>query len=119
MIIAGSRALSGGYALELVKSAVRDSGFAITEVVSGGAYGVDSAGERWAKDNGKPCQVFYAQWNKHRKAAGVMRNTVMSEYADALIAIRGNNSRGTTDMINKMKRLGKPVFVVDVQGECQ
>lgn len=49
-IIAGSRSITD-YAL--IQKAVSESGFEITEVVSGGAIGVDRLGERW-------------RWNSHR-----------------------------------------------------
>lgn len=50
-IIAGSRSINE-YAL--VERAIREGGFDIEEVVSGGAAGVDQIGEQWARRNGIP-----------------------------------------------------------------
>jgi hypothetical protein len=56
-IIAGSRKFNNR---EAVFAAVTESGFVITEVVSGTAKGVDRLGEHWAKQNGVPIKQFPA-----------------------------------------------------------
>ncbi len=48
----------------------------ITEVVRDGARGVDWLGERFAATEGLPATVFEADWNKHEKSAGPIRNKV-------------------------------------------
>jgi len=85
--------------------------FPITEVVSGGAKGVDYLGEVYASSCGIPLKKFSADWNKHGKAAGPIRNGEMAEYADALIAIWDGRSKGTKDMINKAFNKGLKVAV--------
>ena len=47
---------------EMVKRAIKESGFEISEVISGKAKGVDSLGERWAKENQIPIKPFPAKW---------------------------------------------------------
>ena len=111
-IIAGSRDITS---LDLVRKAVKDSGFVITEVVSGKARGVDTLGEEIAKELGVPVAEFPADWNGLGRKAGPLRNIQMGDYADAVVAIRLNNSRGTTHMIEYMTKLGKQVFVLDVE----
>lgn len=106
-IIAGSRDITD---YKLVEQAVKDSGFTITEVVSGGARGVDSLGEQWAMENGIPIHCFPANWDAHGKAAGFIRNSDMACYADALIAIT-NGSRGTANMIAQAKLNSLKLFV--------
>lgn len=46
----------------------------VTEIVSGGTRGVDRLGERYAYRHGLPCKVFPAQWAKHGRSAGPLRN---------------------------------------------
>jgi hypothetical protein len=41
-----------------------------------------------------------------------MRNAEMAQFADGLLAFWDGESRGTDNMIQQMKRLGKPVKVV-------
>ena len=108
VIIAGSREISQ---YEAVKEAVKEAGFEITEVVSGGARGVDVLGERFALDNGLAVRRFLANWTTFGPRAGYMRNVEMSEYADALIAVWDGQSPGTEMMVDIMKRAEKPVHV--------
>jgi hypothetical protein len=81
----------------------------ISEVVSGGALGVDRLGERWAAENGKPVKVFPADWEKYGKNSGPIRNQEMAEYADALILLWWGDPRkspGSFDMLRKAKAEG-------------
>lgn len=105
IIIAGSRGF-GDY--EALLRAISASDFAITEVVSGGARGVDTLGERWATEQDVKLTLFPANWGKFGKAAGMYRNAEMASYADGLIALWDGESRGTLDMIDKMRRQRKP-----------
>ena len=107
-IVAGSRGITY---MAMVREAVRSSGFRVTEVVSGGARGVDRLGERLAEEMGVPCRVFPADWNRHGRSAGVIRNRTMAEYADALVAVWDGSSRGTANMISQARQLGLEVHV--------
>lgn len=84
----------------------------ITEVVSGCASGADNLGMLYATDNNIPIAKFPADWDKHGRAAGPIRNRQMAKYADALIAVWDGNSRGTKNMIDEMNKLKKPVFII-------
>lgn len=107
-IIAGSRHCNN---MALVKLAILESGFEITEVVSGFANGVDYLGEQYSYQKGLPLKIFPANWTKYGKSAGPIRNREMADYADALIAILYPGSRGTADMIKVAKAKGLKVYV--------
>ena len=113
LIIAGSRNIED---YEVVRLAVEESGWwpQITEIVSGGARGVDRLGERLAKRNNMHIRIFPADWLAYGKSAGYKRNCDMAEYADFLVAVWDGQSRGTQHMINIMKNLGKPVYIKNV-----
>lgn len=83
----------------------------VTEIVCGKARGADTLGEQWAKENNIPVTYFPALWNLGRDA-GIKRNHQMGDYADYLVAFWDGESRGTKDMIDYMKRLGKKGTVV-------
>ena len=111
-IIAGGRNLVGDTAKRLVREAVAESGWStqITEIVHGGARGIDSAADEvcsplWT------VKVFPADWNTHGKSAGAIRNRQMAEYADALIAIWDGETPGTRNMIETATKKGLKVFV--------
>lgn len=108
VIIAGMRT---GAPWADIYRAVSESGFEITEVVSGAARGVDRMGEKLAADRGIPVTRFPADWKLHGKSAGPIRNAEMADYADALIAVWDGHSRGTGDMIDTAKKLGLPHHV--------
>lgn len=57
--------------------------------------GADSLGEQFAKEHGLSCELHPADWNKHGRAAGPIRNAQMAEISDALIAFWDGKSRGT------------------------
>lgn len=107
-IIAGSRAITD---YETICQAVAHFNEDITEVVSGCARGVDTLGEQWAQMRQVPVKRFPADWNKHGKSAGYIRNRQMAEYAEALIAVWDGKSRGTKNMIEEAKKRGLLVFI--------
>lgn len=113
VIIAGSRSITDYTALQ---SAIFQSDFSISEVVSGCARGPDSLGELWASENNVPVKKFPADWGRFGRAAGHYRNSEMASYADALIVLWDGQSRGTLDMIDRMRRAGKPFEVYDEFG---
>lgn len=111
-IIAGSRTVTD---YSIVLKAIQLSKFDISEVVSGGARGADSLGERFAKENKIPVKIFPANWEMYGKKAGFLRNREMAEYGEALIAIMINNSKGTSNMISLAKEKGLKVYVLEIE----
>lgn len=105
VIIAGSRLITY---MQPVEELIEESGYDITEVVCGMARGVDESGCRWATLHNIPIKEFPALWDKHGKRAGYLRNKEMGEYADALILLRYEDSKGSIHMQNIMEELGKP-----------
>lgn len=84
----------------------------ITEVVSGAAAGVDTSGELWAECRPDPLKItrFEADWKTHGKSAGPIRNRRMAEYADILLCVWDGKSRGSTNMIEQMSAMKKPIY---------
>lgn len=87
------------------------------EIISGGARGADSLGEQLAKSYGLKLTIFPAQWDTYGKAAGMIRNKEMADYAikdsdkAILFAFWNGQSRGTKGMIDIAKRYGMEVIV--------
>jgi predicted Rossmann fold nucleotide-binding protein DprA/Smf involved in DNA uptake len=80
-------------------------------IVSGGARGVDRAAEAVARAKGMATLIFPADWNRHGKAAGYMRNRLIVANADRLVAFQHNNSRGTQHSIDLARERGIDVEV--------
>ena len=108
VIVAGNRDFCDQ---DFVFNAIEESGFEISEVISGKATGVDTAGEWYAYNNNIKRTAFPADWTTHGKAAGPIRNTAMANYADALVLVWDGVSSGSRDMLQKMLTLKKPVFI--------
>lgn len=111
LIIAGSRTFSESKSLDLIEFAVREL---IRErpvqVISGGARGVDAAGEVYAKNNGIEFVRIAPDWSLGRKA-GPLRNAQMAKYAcnkigfkAMLLLIWDGESRGSASMLREAER---------------
>lgn len=112
VIIAGGRNITDP---SLLTAAVHDSEFEITEIVHGGARGVDEMADRFAQHRGVPCRIFAGDWAGFGLSAGPRRNTEMAEYADALILIWDGKSRGSADMLRKAKAKGLKIYQLIIE----
>lgn len=90
------------------------------EIVSGGARGVDQA----AQDEGIQCGLVVtpipAEWDKYKRSngknpAGMIRNQVIVDNADIVVAFWDGKSRGTKHTIDTARKDGKQVYVYGVQ----
>lgn len=79
----------------------------VTKVISGGAKGVDTIGEMWAEELGLELSVYEPDWDKHGKAAGVIRNQEMLDDGkpDGVICFPGG--KGTADMARRATKLAE------------
>ena len=115
IVIAGSRDITD---MNLLCAVVHESGYwgMITEIISGHAKGIDTLGEQLAQHYGIPLVIMPANWDRHGRAAGPIRNEAMAHYCDAGIIIRkaAIASRGTTSMMKIMQSLNKPFHLKEV-----
>jgi len=109
VIVAGSRKILD---YGVVAAAIKRSGFDISEIVSGGAEGVDQLGELYALENNIPKRRYLPDYKKYGKKAPIMRNCKMGDYADALIAIWDGSSKGTKHMMDYMQKKNKKCHLV-------
>ena len=87
-------------------------------LVQGGAKGLDTLAWKWAASREFPNRSFPADWDKHGRNAGPIRNIEMAEFALAhpdpvkiCIAFPGGN--GTADMIFAAWSRGFRIIEVD------
>ena len=75
-------------------------------IVSGGCpKGGDRFAEKIAKDMGIPIIIFYPNWKKLGRGAGLARNSDIARHAAVLIAcVAYDRKGGTEDTINKYKK---------------
>lgn len=105
--VVGSRGFGD---LEMVRAYVRSLPVG-TVVVSGGARGVDSVAVAEAERIGLETIVFIPNWKKHGKRGGIIRNTLIVESADMLVAFWDGQSAGTGSSILLAQEKGIPTDV--------
>ena len=82
-------------------------------IVHGGAPGADRTAGFLADDFGFAVEEHPAEWEKHGKRAGFLRNVEMLESGvDLVLAFWDGASRGTKHMIDEARKRGIPVEVV-------
>lgn len=85
----------------------------ITEIISGGARGADSLAEKYAKINSIPIKIFKPDWIKNGRSAGVLRNILIVDSSDIIIAFWDGLSRGTSSTINLCLKKKKTFRIVN------
>ena len=83
----------------------------VTEIVSGGASGVDTSAREYALAHDIKLTEFLPEYDKYGRSAPLRRNITIIEYADLVLAFWDGRSRGTKYVIDNCKRLGIPVKV--------
>lgn len=73
------------------------------ELVCGMASGVDTVAKNIAEFRDIKVHEFPADWEKHGKAAGPIRNEEMASFASHCIAVWDGESTGTEDMIKRAR----------------
>lgn len=109
LIVAGSRTIKDlGFVIKSIDSVPLEQ---VTEVVSGGADGVDLLGETWANLRQIPVKRFLPDWKRDGRSAGIIRNVEMARYGDILVAVYDGTSPGTNHMVKAMMDEGKEIHV--------
>jgi len=82
-------------------------------IVHGAAQGADRIAHQEAQKAGLLVEPHPADWEKHGKAAGPIRNIEMARLgADLCIAFWDGQSTGTAHMMDEARKQGIPVEVV-------
>jgi hypothetical protein len=83
-----------------------------TTVIQGGASGADRHARDWAHDSGTECITFDADWSKHGKSAGPIRNQRMLDEGKPDLVLAFPGGKGTADMVGRAKAAGVRVIEV-------
>lgn len=114
VLVCGGRDYSDDKGLRTVLDAMHKT-LSFSVLIHGAARGADQLAANWASSRGIPLQSFPADWQKHGRAAGPIRNEQMLRDArpDMVIAFPGG--RGTAHMVRIAREAG--VKVVTVTGD--
>ena len=84
----------------------------VTEIVSGGARGIDTCAKEYAQTHGIPLTEFLPQYDKYPgRIAPLRRNDTIIAYADVVLAFWDGVSRGTKYVIDRCEKEGVPCRV--------
>lgn len=83
----------------------------VTEIVSGGAKGVDLCAREYALSHNIKLTEFLPDYRRFGKGAPLKRNLQIIEYADIVLAFWDGRSRGTKYVIENCRIRGKEVTV--------
>ena len=107
MAILGSRNLTN---IALEKYVLDD----VDEIVSGGAVGVDSCAAEYAKLRKIKLTEFIPEYERYGRAAPIVRNKKIVDYADKILVFWDGSSKGTLSVIKYADKIGKPIKVITV-----
>ncbi|MBQ3093893.1 MAG: hypothetical protein IJC52_01865 [Clostridia bacterium] len=83
-----------------------------SEIVSGGADGIDTAAKEIAHELGIPLKEFLPDYALFGKRAPLVRNDQIVDYADMVLAFWDGESRGTQYVIGEcLKRQKRVVYI--------
>ena len=89
----------------------------VTEIVSGGAKGIDTCAAAYAEEKGIKLTEFLPQYEKFGRAAPLKRNEQIAEYADSAIAFWDGKSKGTQYTLNYAKKQNKRWILIHIKDD--
>lgn len=83
----------------------------VSEIVSGGARGIDTCAKEYANKNNLKLTVFLPDYKKYGKSAPLRRNLEIIEYSDEVFAFWDGVSHGTKFVIDNCKKQSKKIRI--------
>ena len=83
-----------------------------TEIISGGAKGVDTSARQYAFEHHIPLIEFLPDYERYGRAAPLKRNITIIENADWVLAFWDGKSHGTKFVIENCQKRGVPIEVI-------
>lgn len=84
----------------------------VTTVITGGAPGADALAAEWAESRCVEHIVFPADWKRHGRAAGPIRNQRMLDEGQPSLVVAFPGGAGTSDMARRARAAGIQVLTV-------
>ena len=82
-----------------------------TEIVSGGAKGIDNCSKEYALAHNIKLTEFLPEYKKFGRAAPLKRNLQIIEYSDIVLAFWDGKSKGTKYVIDSCQKMGVEIKV--------
>ena len=103
VLVCGGRDYADAATLARVLDALHAEQGPIVEIIHGAARGADTLAAGWARSRGIPIAAYPADWKRHPRAAGPIRNQQMLAEGrpDLVVAFAGG--AGTADMVRRSR----------------
>ena len=83
----------------------------VSEIISGGAQGIDTCARQYAISKGLKLTEFLPEYEKYGRKAPLHRNIEIINHADLVFAFWNGYSNGTGFVIKYCKKIGKPIKI--------
>lgn len=87
------------------------------KIISGGAAGADSLARSYSREKGIELQEFLPDYDSYARKAPIIRNKLIIDSADQVVAFWDGKSKGTKNAVDYALQQGKSVEVVDITRE--
>lgn len=87
----------------------------VTEIVSGGAKGIDTVAAVYAREHGIPLTEFLPDYPRYGRGAPLKRNAQIADYADGALVFWDGASRGTMHTVELFQKQEKPVTLIRME----
>ena len=84
----------------------------VTEIVSGGAKGIDCCAAEFAIARGLKLTEFFPEYQRYGRAAPIKRNERIVDYADEVLAFWNGKSKGTLSVIKYCEKNNVPCRII-------
>ena len=84
----------------------------VEEIISGGAVGVDFCAAEYARNKGLKLTEFLPQYERYGRAAPIVRNKQIVDYADKIIVFWDGSSKGAESVIKYAQKIKKSFEVI-------
>ena len=88
-----------------------------TEIVSGGAKGIDECAAKYANAHDIKLTEFLPQYEKYKRGAPIVRNKQIVDYADLVLAFWDEKSKGTESVIRYCEKTGTKCEIIRLAQE--
>ena len=84
-----------------------------TEIISGGAKGIDTCAREYALKHNIKLTEFLPEYDKFGRSAPLKRNITIVENSDMVLAFWDGSSHGTKFVIDKCREMGVEIKVIN------
>lgn len=110
ILVCGGRDYEDYDTLKTVLSSLQVTKGHFTAIIHGDAKGADKLAGRYAEMHNIPVARFPADWERHGKKAGPLRNKQMLAVGKPDLVVAFAGGKGTADMIHQSKKAGVEIF---------